>query len=93
MTELFKNDNLCGGELLLVSDKNNLKIYPWQEKAESKIQLNPNLNTIFIDDENEIKNLIIQRNDEKCKLNIKIHSNEVKKFENIVSPQTLSVIE
>ena len=95
MTDLFKNDNLCGGELLLVSDKNNLKIYPWQENAQSKVQLNPDLNTIFIEKEeqNEEPNLEIQRNDEKCKLNLKIHPNLKYKFENIVAPETLSVIE
>ena len=90
MVDLFKNDNLCGGELLLVSDKNNLKIYPWQQNAESKIQLNPDINNIFI--ENEVKNLKIERNDEKCDLNIKVHLDIKYKFENIVTPKTLEVI-
>ena len=93
MVELFKNDNLCGGELLLVSDKNNLKCYPWQENAESKIQLNPDSNSIFIEKDNEIQNLKIERNDERCNLVIKIHPDLRYKFVNIVEPKTLTVIE
>ena len=90
--ELFKDDNLCGGELALVSDKSNLKLYPWQ-KTVSKVQLNPDLNTVFIENEDEVQNLAIQRNDEKCNLNIKTLSNEKVKFENIVAPNVLTVIE